>query len=159
MVVALILGLIVSAPTPSRSEGEFYVVTKECTTTVAGLQSDRGLSSVTKVVDPAEIKRCARVDDKVRCYAQLDVGGRLSDHPTHAPDENEVVSNADALLQLHGEGRSWMTVNVSTGTVASGVLANSPAAAAAQAIEAIVSMVCRGIIAAPDDLRRLKNGK
>ena len=158
MVAALTLGLIAWAGTPARAEGPFYVVTRECTTTIAPLQNGGHLSSFTKSIDPAEIKRCVRDENKVRCYAQRALGGHLSDQPAHDPDEYEVVSNEASVLQLHGDGRSWMTLNLSTGTVATGVLANSPAAAP-EAIDAIASMVCRGTITAPDDLGQLRKQK
>jgi hypothetical protein len=152
-VLMLFLAGATEAGVARPEAGEFYVVTQECSTTIASLRPHGSLQTRIRPVEPPEVRRCSRSGQKVLCYAQLDIGGRFADEQLHDSDEYTVLSDVASILHVAKEASTadWMTVNASDRTAVTGVLGNENPSS----LGAVASMVCRGVLATALDLEVL----
>jgi len=154
MLIVAAVGVAQPAPV-----AEFYVVTQECSTTVASLEPGRRL--LVRPDDAPDVKRCSRDGQRILCHAQIQVGERLVDDPA------QLEANGYDLLPYEGPapqarshvGASWMTLNTIRRTVVTGVMGFSPAQDDPDSLDAVASWVCRGVLATSREVGELRKRK
>ncbi len=136
------------------SLSEFYLVIEECSTTAASLDANRRLTTTTKALEP-EVTRCSRKGDLFSCHAQIQIEGRLRDHPAHGPDqytvdEYTVPPDEARLLRLSNAAgtHDWIILNPVSRTVVTIRLVDG--------LDSLRSIVCRGIFGTAAEVDRIR---
>jgi hypothetical protein len=140
----------------AASSAEFYVVTRECSVTVASLEPARHLD--VRPYGAPGVKRCAREGQTVRCRAQVQVDERLGDDPDHQDADEYQVLPDDNPVQGGRVGGSWMAVNSTRRTVVTGTMGFSPAKEDPETLHEVASWVCRGVMATSSEARESLRG-